>query len=167
MVLLWVESLCASWGMYEERRGLWLALGTAFFTPARALHMWCAVCFRLLRCLAFLRRCGVAFFRGSNDLDWSMWRATDPVEVRCRGTNRKIRCGRALFRHENGVGRLKRCGTGERSNVWSNYCCCTCVSLRFRLRHLVPVVAGGLCGCRGSGDAGVANDCGVGGSAAY
>ena len=72
------ESLCHQWG--PGGRVLWLARGASYFFLAPAGEIFASKEGRCDdRCI--LRRGDVVLFRGSTQLDWTMWGQANRVEV--------------------------------------------------------------------------------------
>ena len=79
-----------------------LALEAYFFFLARAGNEIAETCTRAHE-VRRLKRAGVAFFRGENQLERRRWSTTDRVEVRFRGSKRdQLRKGAISSRAKNG-----------------------------------------------------------------
>ena len=77
------EHLVQAWG--DGGRVLWLSLGVSFFFLARAEEMIAETHTRA-HDIYCLKRAGVAFLRGENQLQRRRWSTADQVEVRFRGS---------------------------------------------------------------------------------
>ena len=96
IVLLAGESLCHQWG--PGGWVLWLALGASFFFLAPAGEMFASKegCWDDGH---MLRRKDMVFFRGSIQLDWTMWGQADRVVVRFRNSKGdQLRYGMVMMR---------------------------------------------------------------------